>query len=286
MAAKIADNPRSHEEYSVGWICALPKEQAVAISMLDEIHPDLPKSANDSNCYTLGPIGLHNVVITCLPKDWVGTSQAAKAAAQMTNTFPSIKVGLMVGIGGGIPPNVKLGDVVISTEWTQWDFGKTKDGRFEHIDKRYYPPDALLSAISKFESEHQRARTRIPEYLQQVTVEYPYFTSQYGTTTNVPVRYGLIASGNQVIKDASLRDRINKDLGGRVLCIEMEAAGLIGFPAAIIRGICDYANSEKNDDWQEYCAVVAAACAKQLLGYVQPTELDKERRGKEILNKG
>ena len=32
------------------------------------------------------------------------------------------------------------------------------------------------------------------------------------------VHYGLIASGNQVIKDAAFRDEINKRLGGKVLC--------------------------------------------------------------------
>lgn len=53
---------------------------------------------------------------------------------QMACTFPSIKIGLMVGIGGGIPPKVRLGDVVVSTPVgqfpgvVQWDFGKAKEG--------------------------------------------------------------------------------------------------------------------------------------------------------------
>jgi len=64
------------------------------------------------------------------------------------------------------------------------------------------------------------------------------------------VHYGLIASGNQVIKDAEFRDRLNNSIGGSVLCVEMEAAGLINdFPCLVIRGICDYADSHKNKDW-------------------------------------
>ncbi|KAJ5656116.1 hypothetical protein N7507_008066 [Penicillium longicatenatum] len=85
------------------------------------------------------------------------------------------------------------------------------------------------------------------------------------------VHYGLIASGDQVIKDAVARDSLNKSLGGLVLCIEMEAAGLMdNFPCIVIRGICDYADAQKTKDWQEYAAAVAAACAKELLEYVQP----------------
>jgi nucleoside phosphorylase len=47
-----------------------------------------------------------------------------------------------------------------------------------------------------------------------------------------------------------------------VLCFEMEAAGLVNhFPCLVIRGICDYADSHKNKEWQGYAAVVAAAYA-------------------------
>ncbi|UKZ79072.1 hypothetical protein TrVFT333_006823 [Trichoderma virens FT-333] len=101
------------------------------------------------------------------------------------------------------------------------------------------------------------------------------------------VHYGLIASGNQVIKDAIFRKKLNKDLGGRVLCIEMEAAGLMNnFPCVVIRGICDYADSHKNKDWQEHAAAMAAALAKELLQYVQPDDVDREPSIKDILNQG
>jgi nucleoside phosphorylase len=88
------------------------------------------------------------------------------------------------------------------------------------------------------------------------------------------VHYGLIASGNEVIKDAAFRDEINKRLGGKVLCFEMEAAGMMNdFPCIVIRGICDYADSHKYKDWQEHAAAVAAAFAKELLSVVPVEEV-------------
>ena len=90
------------------------------------------------------------------------------------------------------------------------------------------------------------------------------------------VHYGLIASGNRVVKDAIFRDEINKKLGGNVLCFEMEAAGLMNdFPCLVIRGICDYADSHKNKDWQEHAAAVAAAFAKELLLAVPAQEVEQ-----------
>lgn len=92
---------------------------------------------------------------------------------------------------------------------------------------------------------------------------------------DMSVHYGLIASGNQVIKDAIRRDEINEMLGGNVLCIEMEAAGLMNdFPCLVIRGICDYADSHKNKNWQEHAAAVAAAFAKEFLSVVPAQEVN------------
>lgn len=57
----------SHDDYTVGWICALPIEMAAAKLMLDEVHQDLPVSSTEHNAYTLGSIKDHNVVMACLP---------------------------------------------------------------------------------------------------------------------------------------------------------------------------------------------------------------------------
>jgi nucleoside phosphorylase len=81
------------------------------------------------------------------------------------------------------------------------------------------------------------------------------------------VHYGLIASGNQVMKHARTRDKWGRKWG--VLCFEMEAAGLMSnFPCLVIRGICDYADSHKKKRWQAYAALVAAAYMKELLNTI------------------
>jgi nucleoside phosphorylase len=58
----------------------------------------------------------------------------------------------------------------------------------------------------------------------------------------------------------------------------MEAAGLMNsFPCLVIRGICDYADSHKDDLWQRYAAATAAAYAKELLIYVSTEQARGER---------
>ena len=92
-----------HGDYTVGWICALPSEMAAARAMLDEHHNPLQQNWRDHNTYTLGRIGRHNVVLTCLPTGVIGALSAARVASQMLQIFKGIRFGLMVGIGGGVP---------------------------------------------------------------------------------------------------------------------------------------------------------------------------------------
>ena len=113
----------TNNDYTVGWICALPIELAASTAMLDEQHPELPQDEKDSNTYTLGRIGPHNVVLACLPLGATGIHPAAIAAANLLRSFPKIRFGLMVGVGGGAPnkpsddphEDLRLGDVVVST---------------------------------------------------------------------------------------------------------------------------------------------------------------------------
>ncbi|KAJ5876740.1 hypothetical protein N7455_000205 [Penicillium solitum] len=331
----------TRNDYAVGWICALFEEQTAAIAMLEQEHPDLHMPPDDPNTYTLGSIGKHNIVIACLPAGIMGNNAAATCSTQMARTFPSIRVGLMVGIGGGIPSKVELGDVVISIPVdqypgvVQWDLGKTEDGgKFKRTGALNSPPSALLTAVAKLRSRNRlKKHSLLPQYLKEMGKRWPNLVPEYseppyselvgdrdevhmsrsignpsGLQILAPadrggklaqlnrtpkqqgvgdVHCGLIASGNQVIKDAKLRDSIDENLGGKVLCVEMEAAGLMNdFPCIVIRGICDYADRRKNDEWQPYAAAVAAACARALLEYVQPSHVASERPLRDILSQG
>ncbi|KAI2793424.1 hypothetical protein POX_a00003 [Penicillium oxalicum] len=103
-------------------------------------------------------------------------------------------------------------------------------------------------------------------------------------TTDPEIHYGIIASGNTLVKDAATHDRIVAELGEDCICFEMEAAGLMNhFSCLVIRGICDYADSHKNDRWQRYASATAAAYVKELLAYVPAAEVQETKRALEVL---
>jgi nucleoside phosphorylase len=131
--AVMAQQSRTHNDYQIGIVCALATEKAAMVAMLDESHPRLKRKSGDENDYTLGRIGVHNVVIACLPAGLMGNGPAAIVANNMRRSFP-IKFGLMIGVGGGFwstAADIRLGDIVVSQPngthggVLQWDFGKT-----------------------------------------------------------------------------------------------------------------------------------------------------------------
>ncbi|KAF3313971.1 hypothetical protein TWF173_005563 [Orbilia oligospora] len=156
------------EDYTVGWICPLLVEKIAAMAMFDEEHElPGPQPSADHNVYCLGNIQSHNVVIAGLHK--AGNSSAATAVAQMMITFPNLKFGLLVGIGGGVPVKtdngrIRLGDVVVSKPTgehsgaVQYDHGKAETGRFRRTGILAPPPRVLLNAAIDLEARRSMMR--------------------------------------------------------------------------------------------------------------------------------
>ncbi|KAL4902967.1 hypothetical protein BDW74DRAFT_180259 [Aspergillus multicolor] len=313
MAPKIR---RSHDDYTVAWICAIPVEAAAAEAMLDEIHEPLPVQSNDHNAYSLGRIGEHDVVIACLPSSKYGTVSASSVVVQLLSTFRSVRFGLMVGIGGAVPgsADIRLGDIVVSKPTNghggviEYDFGKVLKGeQFQATGMFSRPPQILLTALSKLQANHINHGAKFMEFcaglegksvFTRPAIEDRLYRSDYDhpdsksptcidcdasrAVSRPPrkhrgpaVHYGLIASANQVVKNSNLRDELGWKLGA--YCIEMEAAGIMdNLPSIVVRGICYYADSHKNDQWQGYASAVAAAYAKELLLHTSVARLERK----------
>ncbi|RYP73672.1 hypothetical protein DL769_004182 [Monosporascus sp. CRB-8-3] len=283
-------------------------------------------------------MGKHNIVIASLPAGVYGITSAATTASSLLSSLPQIRIGLLVGIGGGIARpdegmDIRLGDVIVSQPdgtaggVVQYDLVKAKSGgERERKDFLNMPPPVLLHALANLQAEHLVAGSKLTALLENMWAANPpmakptksapgfvhqrsendrLFNTSYGhaggrdyrrcdpneklqrdtqNSTDPEIHYGIIASGNTLVKNAAERDKVAEHVGKECLCVEMETAGLMNhFPYLVIRGICDYADSHKNNRWQRYASATAAALGKELLGYVPAGELQKTRRAAELL---
>lgn len=183
---------KTTEEYTVGWICAICTEYTAAQAALDEEHerPDYI-APGDHNDYTVGCIGKHNVVITVLPDGEYGIDSAALVARDMLHSFANIKVGLMVGIGGGAPSerhDIRLGDVVVSAPREgqsgvlQYDFGKMVQGEpFQPTRLLNQSPRILRAAVNGLKSQYQRkGYGQLREIIDDVLERNPNLQREFG----------------------------------------------------------------------------------------------------------
>ncbi|EED20926.1 ankyrin 2,3/unc44, putative [Talaromyces stipitatus ATCC 10500] len=188
----------------------------------------------------------------------------------------------------------------------QYDYGKKTQAELQLTGFLNKPPKILLTAVSHLEKDRMQGKRVIKQIVMRALESNNDMRKQFSRPTNDllfhatyqhqdgthdcstcdrtqllsrPPRvtdepdfhYGIIASGNQVMKDAETRDRVAK--GQNILCFEMEAAGLMDqLPCLVVRGICDYSDSHKRKEWQGYAALTAAAYAKQLLSVILPRQ--------------
>ncbi len=299
MAREIA-NAAQKIRPTIGIVTALPEEFVAVKAMLEntQIHT---AGTRNPRTYEIGEIPASNsekhYVALCMAG--MGNNNAASSTTLLVVDFPNITSIIMVGIAGGAPnPNkveehVRLGDVVVSDKngVIQYDLVKEEANNvtFRHSPR---PPSAyLLASVKRMEIAELEGKNYwfrfIEEGLQKLKIKKPpeetdVLVSSLDSESilnhprdpkrieNLPkVFVGCIASANTLLKNPMKRDSLRDKFG--VKAFEMEGSGTadatwnqdVGY--LIIRGICDYCDSRKNDVWHKYAAIVAAAYTRGLL---------------------
>ena len=289
-------NMDSYSDVKIGIITALPKECAAMKMMMYDVKECFFDDKGAGHRYFLGKLKSANAKThrVALAQCGMGNNKAAIRATNMLNHFKAIDSIIMVGIAGGIPSyqstdkQIRLGDIVVSNGITQYDFIKETPEETENRSNSDKPSAQLLEAIDVMKTYEYEDVYPWHEYidkfasgphfskpaestdklydLEDKPCEHPYDS----TRTKYPkVFMGKIASANTLLKNPNKRDALKSTYG--VLAVEMEASGIadatwnheVGY--LVVRGICDYCDTHKNDLWQEYAALVAAAYTRSLI---------------------
>ena len=165
----------------------------------------------------------------------IGKVNAAVCAELLAERFHADCI-INTGIAGALAPEVKIGDIVLSTDAVQYDmdargFGYAL-GQIPRMDVLAFPADeGLIGAAEK------AAREVLPD---------------------VGLFRGRVASGDRFVSDGALKDKIVRDFGA--YCCEMEGAAILqasylnGIPCLIIRVMSDQADGSapaQYDSFQE-----------------------------------
>ncbi|KAL4736602.1 hypothetical protein BDV11DRAFT_207472 [Aspergillus similis] len=235
----------------------------------------------------------------------VAAAHCATAVSQhFPNIRFALMVGIGAGIPNLPKRDIRLGDIAVSIPQDahagviQYDFGKYELDGFVLKGCLNKPPPILTSADKWLEREELKKKNPLRGALKRITsdsrfarpsspdilfddkfhhlnngsdcsaceaAEERLIVSRPARLDKQPVIHrGLILSGNGVVKNPRDRDHLRRYADA--ICYEMEAAGIMDeIPCLIVRGVCDYADTHKQDGWHCYAAAVAAAYCRTLL---------------------
>ncbi|KAF5638088.1 MTA SAH nucleosidase [Fusarium sp. NRRL 52700] len=295
--------PASREDFSVALLCALPLEFDAVCMIVDEFWDEdgdqFGKTSGDQNMYVTGRIDKHNVVIALLGK---GKVNSATAATSLRTSYPNITLAILVGVCGAVPSirerDIRLGDVVISNTIVRYDFGHQTDQEF--VRKKTYHGDSvpkeILNLLESLQTvlgkrrlmkgsaivieqlketasrlghhgRYERPEKRIISAFETMSQSLALRDSELDQTMNIQapaIYFGPMASGDTVMVSSEHRDRIAA--AEDIIAFEMEGAGIWQeLPCIIVKGVSDFADSEKTKEWQNYAAGMAAAISKAIL---------------------
>ena len=234
--------------------------------------------------------GVHTIA---LGQCEMGNNMAASRATKMISHFPNLEHIIMCGIAGGIPSpenpqkHVRLGDIVVSEGVVQYDMiSDTVDGiRLKSTPPR--PSAALIEADRRLQIDEYSDLYMWRDYIDKCAkgrfkkpdARLDILHDALGEALPHPnddtigyypkIYHGVIGSANTLLRNPQKRQWIKNTFGA--FAFEMEGSGIadaawdsdVGY--IVIRGICDYGDSYKNDIWQEYASLVAAAYSRALI---------------------
>ncbi|GEM_PF-4809674 len=287
----------------IGIVTALPKEYVAVKALFDKPEEQWFPGQGAGRQYITGKVpgsngGRHTVVL-CLLSD-MGNNSAATRTTLLLEHFPSIQSVIMVGIAGGVPnpdkpdKHVRLGDIVVSNRngVVQYDFGAETINEFEDRHPPRPPSAELLEAVRLLEAKELEGKRPWLKFIKRALLpkgsKRPSEDTDLLMGTEEPrkaichprdpkrvrnqprVFLDTIASANRVLKNPITRDQLRNKF--EVRAVEMEGSGISDATWAsdkagylVIRGICDYCDSSKGNEWQAYAAAVAAAYTRALL---------------------
>lgn len=212
----------------------------------------------------------HSVVLAAIGT--AGNARAAAVATQMIAKY-SPRVVFLVGIAAGMRGKVKIGEVVLPDRVVGYESAALVTGGKR---KGTVQPRPEISEISHGNQQdivnYSPNLVNIEQLFTQMGGKTPHASRgnrkewREHVAQHIMVRSGIaIASGEKLLRDPNILIGLRRTIHGKIEAGEMEAAGLVHAckvsetPWFIIRGISDFGDDFKSDDFHLFASHTAAA---------------------------
>ncbi|KAH8719560.1 nucleoside phosphorylase domain-containing protein [Phaeosphaeriaceae sp. PMI808] len=262
------------DDFRIAVICALALEGSSLDVLFDKHFAAHELAFSRPSNMSFGRMGQHFVLFT-----WLGDAGKVSAGVQaelLKKKFEKIEAVFIAGICGAMPVDrnnnnvtIALGDVIISKGIIQYDEGKREKNQWVPKHKPQRPEGrGCLDRLEQMRLDRD-ALKRLAHSYSDLALEddkFKYLESKKGLRSEV--HFGYVASGDTVVKTEAYRNEIEGRLSERPIGFEMESSGVLpafGDKVIVIKGVSDFADERKNDEWHSYAALMSIAYMKAFL---------------------
>ncbi len=260
----VLNSASSSHQVDLAFITALRAPELNAVLRLP-LDWESFKIENDSSEYNRAKITINDKTISLLAvsSPQMGMIASSVLTMKIIHSFRPRYI-VMTGIAAGIEGKCNLGDLLIaelSFDHTSGKITKDKDGN-TIFEPDYKPIELSRDLIDDLQS-CKANRT----YLDEIKHNW---TSDNKPNTSIEIHLGPMASGGSVVEDTYTIENI-KHHTRKLIGVDMETYGVYyaanncSKPKPIgvisIKSVSDFANTVKNDHFQNYASYTSAAFA-------------------------
>lgn len=241
---------------TIAILSALPQEQQGLVHAMSGAQA----TAHAGRMFWRGHLLGHEVVCAL---SGIGKVAAATTATALIERFGVRRIAF-TGVAGGLGEGVRVGDVVVASEYLQHDMDASP--LFARWEMPGYGRTRLACDAQMTAALLAASQACVADAGDELRAAH---------ATSVPrAHQGLIASGDQFVGTASASQALDSGLRGAghaVLAVEMEGAAVAqacldyGVPFAAMRTISDRADDSAHVDFAEFVRTVASRYALRIM---------------------
>ena len=233
----------------IALVSAMHEELAAVLERMPDEHKEVVAGRE----FWLGHWQGHEVVAVL---SRIGKVAAATTATALIERFGVTRM-VFTGVAGGLAPQVRVGDVVVASEFIQHDMDASPlfpKHQIPLTGMTRFPADAVLT---------QALLATAPLAMQDVAASLPRNDWMNIDLAAAKVHQGLIASGDRFVSQ-TVESQALKNAIPDALAVEMECAAIAqvchdyGVPLAAVRTISDRADDDAHVDFPRFIQTIAS----------------------------
>jgi len=247
-----------HTSIRLGIICALEDVELDGLKLSSDSWQELETRQDAASYYKGSFRGAAGSIefVAASPSQMGMTASCALATKLILQFCPELVC--MTGIMAGVEGRVNIGDVVVADPC--WDYGNgkfaVKDGKkvFQIDPRQERTDERLLKCVRRLKAN----QTELNGLKNRWPAEKP--------PSELAIRIGPVATGAAVLADSDRLAQVEAQ-NRKLLGIDMESYGVLFAarnsleptpPCISVKCVTDFADEEKRDTYQRYCAFISA----------------------------